>query len=267
MASTVGSGWRRPWRRRGSSMSAKKSGSERMVSAEIMAFGPPCRSSGRSSGRGAVAAAGAAEAARAADAGPVRGAVHRAVVARRVDERLQEQQRMAEARRPVRRQAALAQRQRPRAQVRRPRPRQDQEAAVVRDQMQPAVLDAEVPADPAVPRPALERRRREAEQRQPLAAPVRRVPQRLADLRQRPQEVVRRHQLPVASLVTRRHRLDLDLAQIQRRLRPRQLRARFYTSRPPMFSVGTNPLFSIAFPRRTNPPCCSGRSAWRSTPR
>ena len=47
---------------------------------------------------GAVAAAHAAEAARAPDAGPVRGAVHRAAEACRVDEGLQQQQRMAEAR-------------------------------------------------------------------------------------------------------------------------------------------------------------------------
>ncbi len=165
--------------------------------------------------RGAVAAAHAPEAARAADAGPVRGAVHRAAVPRRVDERLQQQQRMAEAFRPVRRQAPCAQRQRPRAQVGHARARQDQEPAVVRDQVQPVVLGAEVPADPAVPRAALQRRRREAEQRQPLAAPMRDVPQRLADLGQRAQEVVRRHQAPVANLLfPGRRRLDGHLAQL-----------------------------------------------------
>ena len=80
---------------------------------------------------GGVAAAHAAEAARAPDAGPVRGAVHRAAVARRIDERLQQQQRVAEARRPVRRQAPFAQRQHARAQVRHAPARQDQETAVV----------------------------------------------------------------------------------------------------------------------------------------
>ena len=82
-------------------------------------------------------------------------------------------------------QAPLAQRQHPRAQVRHPPPRQDQEPAVVGEQVLAVVLGAEVPADPAVARAALQRRRREAEQRQPLLAPVRDVPQRLADLRQR----------------------------------------------------------------------------------
>ena len=169
-------------------------------------------------GRGrhrAAAAAHAAEAARAPDARPVRGAVHRAAVARRVDERLQQQRRMPEARRPVAGQAPLAQRQHPRAQVRHPAPRQDQEPAVVGEQVLAVVLGAEVPADPAVPSAALQRRRREAEQRQPLAAPVRDVPQRLADLRQRAQEMVRRHQLPAATFVPRRHRLDRYLAQLQ----------------------------------------------------
>ena len=166
------------------------------------------------SGGGAVAAAHAAEAARAADAGPVRGAVHRAAEARRVDERLQQQQRMAEARRPVRRQASRAQRQHPRAQVRHAPARQDQEAAVVGEQVLAVVLRAEVPADPAVARGALQRRRREAGQRQPLAAPVRDVPQRLADLRQRAQVVVRPHEAPVACFVPRRHRLHRHLAQL-----------------------------------------------------
>ena len=160
----------------------------------------------------AVAAAHAAEAARAADAGPVRGAVHGAAEARRVDERLQQQQRMPEARRPVRRQAAPAQRQHPRAQVRRPPARQDQEPAVVREQVLAVVLGAEVPADPAVARAALQRRRREADQRHPLAAPARGVPQRLADLRQRAQVVVRVHQASVTTFVPRRYRLDDHLA-------------------------------------------------------
>ncbi len=78
------------------------------------------------------AAAHAAEAARAPDARPVRGAARRAAVARRVDERLQQQQRMPEARRPGAGQAPLAQRQHPRAQVRRTRARQDQEPACSR---------------------------------------------------------------------------------------------------------------------------------------
>ena len=148
---------------------------------------------------GAVAAAHAAEAARAPDAGPVRRAVHRA----------------AEARRPVRRQPPFAQRQHPRAQVRRAPARQDQEAAVVGEQVLAVVLRAEVPADPAVARAALQRRRREADQRHPRAAPARGVPQRLADLRQRPQIVVRLHQLPVAPFVPGRHRLHGHLAQFQ----------------------------------------------------
>src|SRR5215472_14706408 len=43
MASTAGSGWRRPWRRRGSGMSAKKSGKVRIWSAVSMILGAPIR--------------------------------------------------------------------------------------------------------------------------------------------------------------------------------------------------------------------------------
>ena len=162
---------------------------------------------------GAVAAAHAPEAARASDAGPVRGAVHRAAEACRIDEGLQQHKRVAEARRPVRRQPPFAQRQHPRAQVRQPPAGQDQEAAVVGEQVLAVVLRAEVPADPAVAGAALQRRRREADQRHPVAAPARGIPQRLADLRQRAQVVVRRHQALVAPFVLGRHRLDDHLAQ------------------------------------------------------
>ena len=164
--------------------------------------------------RRAVAAAHAAEAARAADAGPVGGAVRGPAEARRVDEGLQQQQRVAEARRPVRRRAPRAQRQHARRQVRHPRPGQNQEAAVVGEQVLAVVLDAEVPTDPAVAGGALQRRRREARQRHPAAAPRRRVPQRLADLRQRAQIVVRLHQALVAPFVSGRHRLHGHLAQL-----------------------------------------------------
>ena len=121
---------------------------------------------------GAVAAAHATEAARAPDAGPVRGAVHRAAEARRIDEGLQQHERVAEARRPVRRQPPFAQRQHPRAQVRHAPARQDQEAAVVGEQVLAVVLRAKVPTDPAVAGAALQRRRR-ADQRHPPVAPAR----------------------------------------------------------------------------------------------
>ena len=167
------------------------------------------------SGRNAaVAAAHAPEAARAADAGPVRGAVRRAAEARRIDERLEQQQRMAEAFRPVRRRPPRAQRQHARRQVRHAPARQHQEAAVVREQVLAVVLGAEVPADPAVAGGALQRRRREARQRHPLAAPDRGIPPRLADLRQRTEVVVRRHQPLVAPLVAGRHGLHDHFAQI-----------------------------------------------------
>ena len=244
-------------------------------------MGPPCRSAGRSAGRvsrarasaargrtktslgsavrRAVAAADAAEAARAADAGPVRGAVGGAAEARRIDEGLQQQQRMAEARRPVGGRAPRAQRQHARRQVRRARPRQHQEAAVVGEQVLAVVLDAEVPADPAVAGGALQRRRREAGQRQPLAAQVRRVPHRLADLRQRPEVVVRRHQPLVAALVAGFHRLHGHLAQLHAAPGPVQKTGPFYPPAPPMSSFRVKSFLPLGFSRATNPPWYSGR--------
>ena len=207
MASTTFSGWRRPWRRRGSSMSAKWSGRERMVSAEIMAFGflavdgvecgpGQARPRGGDQGAhedqlrrgrgGAVAAAHATEAARASDAGPVRGAVHRAAEARRIDEGLQQHERVAEARRPVRRQPPFAQRQHPRAQIRHAPARQDQEAAIVGEQVLAVVLRAKVPNRSSGRGRRTSAPAREADQRHPPVAPARGVPQRFADLRRRP---------------------------------------------------------------------------------
>ena len=210
--------------------------------------------------RGAVAAAHAPEAARAPDAGPVRRAVHRAAEARRIDEGLQQHERVAEARRPVRRQPPFAQRQHPRAQVRRAPARQDQEAAVVGEQVLAVVLRAEVPADPAVAGAALQGRRREADQRHPRAAPARGVPQRLADLRRRAQVVVRPHQLPIAPFLLRRHRLDRHLAQLHAAPGSASTRQPFYSFPGRMSSIGLNSFVSLKLSGCTNP---SWVWAWR----
>ena len=141
----------------------------------------------------AVAAALAAEAAGPPDLDPVRGAVDGAAEAGWVDERFQQQQSMAEPGGPVADQAARAQRQHPRAEVT-GRAGQEQEAGVVGEQMQPVELHGEAPANPPVARGALQRRRREHHQRQPLAAMMGDVAQCLADSRQRTEVVVRLHQ-------------------------------------------------------------------------
>ena len=203
---------------------------------------------------GAVAAAHATEAARAPDAGPVRGAVHRAAEARRIDEGLQQHERVAEARRPVRRQPPFAQRQHPRAQIRHAPARQDQEAAIVDEQVLAVVLRAKVPTDPAVAGAALQRRRREADQRHPPVAPARGVPQRFADLRRRPQVVVHRHQLPITPFRRRRHRLHGNLAQLHSAPGSASNCGRFYTGSARMSSIPPNPFFPLAFPGWTNSP-------------
>ena len=58
---------------------------------------------------------------------------------------------------------------------------QDEEARVVGNQMQAVVLEAKVPANPLVARCALPGRGAEAQQRQPLLAPSRHIPQGVAN--------------------------------------------------------------------------------------
>ena len=117
---------------------------------------------------------------------------------------------MAEAGRPVAGQAARAERQNPRAEVA-GSAGEDQEPGVVGDKVQPVILDAEVPADPPVARPALQRRRREDGERQPVAAMVGDGAHGLADPRQCTEVVVRLHQVPEPGLVFRRDNVDAHL--------------------------------------------------------
>jgi hypothetical protein len=91
---------------------------------------------------------------------------------------------------------------------------QDQEAAVVGDQFEPAVLVPEVPSNPLVARGALERRGREAQQRDPFLLVGGDVPDRVADLRQIAQVVVLRHQLTVTRLFTLARRAHANSVQI-----------------------------------------------------
>lgn len=168
----------------------------------------------RDRGGDAVAAAHTPEAARSPQAQPIRGALDRATEAGRIDKGLHQQHRMAEALRPVPDQAPPAPRQHPRGQVGTMPAGQDQKAAVVGRQLQPAGAQPQVPADPDVARPALQRRRGKTDRRHPNAPPARRVSQHLADLRQRAQIMMRPHQAPVSALLGRRNRLDEHLAQV-----------------------------------------------------
>ena len=69
-------------------------------------------------------------------------------------------------------------------------------------------LDAIVPADPTVARPALQRRRREHRQRQPAPSMVSDIAHGLAHPRHRAEIVVRLHQVAEAGLVLHRHDVD-----------------------------------------------------------
>ena len=161
-----------------------------------------------------VAAAHAPIAAGGSHALPVRSAVHRAPEARGVDEGLEHQQPMAEARWPVRPHAPLAQREHPRGQIGAAPTRQDHKARVVAHQVQPVVLHPQIPTDPSVARSAFPRRRGESDQRYPLIMPACDVPQCLADLGQCPQIVMCLHQALISLFVGSRNRLDDDLAQV-----------------------------------------------------
>ncbi len=139
-----------------------------------------------------------------ADGRPVGGAVDRPMEARRIHERLQEQQRMMMARLPVGADAPGAERQEPRAEV--PLAPWKQQPHVVGDQVQPPELLAPAPSDPRVARAALERHRREGGQRRPFAAAViGRMPDGLADLRRRTEIVVLVHERAEARLLVPRH--------------------------------------------------------------
>ena len=134
---------------------------------------------------------------------PVRGAIHRAVEALRVDEGLKQQQPMAEARRPIRHHASLAQRKKARCEIGAPPTRQNHKPRVVAHQVQPVILHPLIPTNPGVTRPALPCRRGPAHQRHPLIMPAPDVPPCLADLGQRTEIMVRLHQVLVASLKSR----------------------------------------------------------------
>ena len=152
----------------------------------------------------AVAVPVAGEAAGASYLDPVGGAVDGAPEVRRVHEGLRQKQVVAEAGRPVVHQTARAQREHPRAEVALTAG-EDQEARVVGDEVQTAELDAIVPADPTVARPALQRRRREHRQRQHSALDGERHSARSRPSPAPRREVVRLHQ--VAEVL---HRHDVD---------------------------------------------------------
>jgi len=163
----------------------------------------------------AVARAGAPIAAGVTHIAPVGGAVDGAVKTPRIDEGLQQQQRVTETLRPVPHQAAFAQGQHAGGEVRDMVLGQDQKPAVVGDQVQAVVLVAKLPADPGVTRRALPGRGREAQQGQPLPVPGSDIPQRVADLRQRPQVVMRLHQGLETPLFVRSNGLQDDFSQVQ----------------------------------------------------
>ena len=202
----------------------------------------------------AVALPAAGEAAGAPDLDPVGGAVDRAPEERRVHERLRQEHVVTEAGRPVPHQTAHAQREHARAEVALTAG-QDQEAGVVGDQVQTAELEAAVPADPAVARAALQRRRREHQERQPSPSMVRDIAHGFAHPRHRAEVVVCLHQVAEAGLVLRRHDVDRHLRKNRHGFPvPTSASRHSYQDTGKKSTIPGNLLAELAKGRSTNPP-------------
>jgi len=160
----------------------------------------------------AVARSGAPKAAGVADLPPVGGTVERAVEMARIDEGFQQQQRIAEAFLPIPNQAPFAPGEDAGGKIRIVVVGEDQEAAVVGDEMQAIIRVAEIPTDPGIPRATLPGGGGEAQQDHPLARPGSDVPQRMTNLRQCPQVMMRLHQALEAFLLESSHRLQMNFA-------------------------------------------------------
>ena len=140
----------------------------------------PARGSARRGRCLTIAGPAAAVSASVSQHAPVRRAIDRAMEPGRVDKRLPQQQRMAE---PNRAGQSRTMRRAHRPSPREPRlrwrgPGNTDILSVVRHQMKASTLDAEVPPDPAVACPTLQRSGREHRQGEPRTAPMRDVPNR-----------------------------------------------------------------------------------------
>jgi hypothetical protein len=93
-------------------------------------------------------------------------------------------------------------------------PGQDEKAHVVADQMQAIVLVALIPADPTIARRTFPSRSADHQQRRPLPAPRRHIPDGVTDLRDRAKVVMRLKQRLEARLLSDADRPQCDLFQV-----------------------------------------------------
>ncbi len=170
---------------------------------------------------GLVAVTGprAAIAARLAHLQPVGRAIAGATEEPRINKGLQQPQRVAEARLPIRRDPALTQPEHARGQIRPPSFRQDEKAAIVGNQMQAILLVTPVPADPTIAGRAFSDRGADHQQCQPLPLPGGDTPERVADLRHRTQVMMHVEQRAETRILVNRDRSQHDVAQVQCRSR------------------------------------------------
>ena len=133
---------------------------------------------------GAVTFARTAISAGVADILPVGGSIDGTAEIARIDEGLQQPQRVAEARAPILCQAPFTQREDARGEIPMVVSGQDQKTTIIGDQVQPVVLMTEIPTDPVVTGCTLPGGGAKVQQGQPLAAPSGHIPQGVADLGQ-----------------------------------------------------------------------------------
>ena len=131
---------------------------------------------------------------------------------------------------------------------------QDQKAAVVGDQREPPILRAKIPANPAIPHAAFQRRARETELRHPLVTLRGDVPERLTNLRECAQIVVARHLGLIARVFVSLDRAYVKLG--ERVVGPirRFHSARYSRNRGRYSAYGPNSLVSPMILARANPP-------------
>ena len=158
--------------------------------------------------------------------------------------------------------------QHPRPQIAPARPRQDQQPGVVRHQMKASILGAEVPPDPAVACPTLQRRGREHRQGEPRTVTMRDVPQRVPDLGQRPEIMVRLHQLLEPSFLLRADNIDDDFGQSHRSSSTLNglVRVTSYHRNEGLTRPEGNILKVPDYSAGTDPPCWGSCWEWTSKP-
>ena len=131
-----------------------------------------------------------------------------------------------------------------------------------------SILGAEVPPDPAVACPTLQLRGREHRQGEPRTVTMRDVPQRVPDLGQRTEIMVRLHQLLEPSFLLRADNIDDDFGQSHRSSSTLNglVRVTSYHGNEGLIRPGDNILKVPNYSAGTDPPCSGSFRYWIRLP-